>query len=48
MCRDIAMIMVGALGVLAFQKYREPVMRKVDCMMDKAMDYAEDKLDQMK
>ena len=48
MYRDIAMITLGALGVIAYQKYREPVMDKIDCMLDKACDCAEDKLEKMR
>ena len=48
MCRDIAMITVGALGVLAYQKYKEPLKKKMNCLMDTAMDRVDDKLEQMR
>lgn len=46
--RDIAMIAVGAIGVLVFEKYKEPMMRKIECIKDEAIDMATDKLEQMK
>lgn len=41
MVRDIAMITVGGLSVLAYQKYQEPVKEQIGKMMknaDKALD----------
>lgn len=35
--RDLAMIALGAFGVLAYQKYNEPVKDKVECMKDHAI-----------
>ncbi len=46
--RDIAMVALGAVGVLAYQRYREPVMKKMDCVMDSAIDKATNKLEKMK
>lgn len=48
MYRDMAMIALGALGVLAYQKYKEPLMDKVDCLMDTAIDRTTEKLEEMK
>lgn len=36
--RDVAMMMLGALGVLTYQKYSETMKRKMDCMWDSAID----------
>lgn len=46
--RDIAMMAVGAIGVLAFQRYGECVVDKMECVKDTAIDMATDKLEQMK
>lgn len=46
--RDVAMIALGAIGTLAFQKYKEPVMEKMECIKDDAIEMATDKLEQMK
>lgn len=47
-CRDMTMIALGAIGVLAYQKYKEPVKEKMGDMMDTAIDKATDKLGKMK
>lgn len=36
--RDMAMIALGAMGVLVLQKYSEPMKRKINCMVDGAID----------
>ena len=46
--RDIAMIALGAMGATIFEKYKEPMMKKVECIKDDAIDMATDKLEQMK
>lgn len=46
--RDIAMIAVGAIGALLFEKYKEPMMMKVESIKDDAIDMATDKLERMK
>lgn len=46
--RDMAMIAVGALGALVFTKYKEPMMKKMECIKDDAIDMATDKLEKMK
>ena len=46
--RDMAMIAVGAVGALAFNKYKEPIMDKVECIKEDAIDMAADKLDEMR
>ncbi len=48
MGRDMAMITLGALGVLAYQKYKQPLKKKMECLMDTAIDTAKDKLEKMK
>ena len=48
MGRDMAMIALGALGVLAYQKYKQPIKEKMDCLMDTAIDTATEKLEKMK
>jgi len=46
--RDMAMIAVGVMGTLVFQKYKEPMMKKMECIKDDAIDMATDKLDKMR
>ena len=46
--RDMAMIAVGAIGAMAFEKYKEPIIEKVECIKDEAIDMATDKLDDMR
>jgi len=36
--RDLVMMALGAMGVLAYQKYNEQIKCKVDCMVDGAID----------
>ena len=45
---DMAMIAVGVMGTLVFQKYKEPMMKKMECIKDDAIDMATDKLEKMK
>ena len=47
MTKNIALMMVGAGAVLAYQKYSKPVMKKVSKEMDKALDKADKKLENM-
>ena len=35
--RDMAMIAVGVMGTLVFQKYKEPMMKKMECIKDKIL-----------
>ena len=46
--RDIAMISVGAIGALALSKYKEPLLDKMECIKDDAIEKATDKLDNMR
>ncbi len=46
--RDIAMMALGAMAALTCEKYKEPLMQKMDCMMDSAIDKATDKLEKLK
>ncbi len=48
MYRDVAMMALGAALALACEKYKEPVMKKMNSVMDDAIDKAQDKLEQMK
>ena len=45
--KTMALIAVGAGAVLAYQKYSEPVMDKIESIADDAMKKAEKKLDDM-
>ena len=45
--KTMALIAVGAGAVLAYQKYSEPVMNKIEDIADEAMKKAEKKLDDM-
>ena len=45
--KTMALIAVGAGAVLAYQKYSEPVMDKIENIADDAMKKAEKKLDDM-
>ena len=47
MCRDIAMIALGATSVLMYQKYKEPVMKKLECAANTMMKKADKALDDM-
>lgn len=48
MCRDMAMIALGAMGVLLYQKCKDPVMDKIEHTVDTVLDKASDKLEKMK
>ncbi len=45
--RSMALIAIGAGAVLAYQKYSEPVMDKLECLADDVMKKASKKLDDM-
>lgn len=45
--KSMALIAVGAGAVLAYQKYSEPVMNKLECLADDAMNKAKKKLEDM-
>ncbi len=45
--RSMALIAVGAGAVLAYQKYSEPVMEKLEDIADEAMKKANKKLEDM-
>ena len=45
--KSMALIAVGAGAVLAYQKYSEPVMNKLEDLADSAMKKANKKLDDM-
>ena len=47
MTKNIALMMIGAGAVLAYQKYHEPVMKAVSKEMDKMMCKADKKLENM-
>lgn len=42
------MMMMGAIGVLAFQKYGDKMISKMECIKDSAIDMATDELEKMK
>ncbi len=42
------MMSMGAIGVLAFQKYGKCMISKMECVKDSAIDMATDKLEKMK
>jgi hypothetical protein len=46
-CKDIALVALGATAVLMYQKYHEPVMRKMECAANKMMRKADKVLDDM-
>ena len=46
--RDMAMIAVGAIGALALAKYKEPILDKMECIKDDAIEMATDKLDNIR
>jgi len=46
--RDMAMIAVGALGTVVLCKYKEPLLDKMECIKDDAIEMATDKLDNMR
>ena len=45
--KSMALIAMGAGAVLAYQKYSEPVMEKMECLADSMMKKASKKLDDM-
>ena len=47
MAKDAMLIMAGALGVLAYQKYGNSVKRKVSKVVDDTMDKVSKKLECM-
>lgn len=47
MLRSVALIAAGAGAVLAYQKYSEPVMNKLEDIADEAMKKANKKLEDM-
>ena len=47
MTKNVALMMVGAGAVLAYQKYSKPAMKELSKTMDKALDKADKKLENM-
>lgn len=47
MLKSVALIAAGAGAVLAYQKYSEPVMNKLEDIADEAMKKANKKLEDM-
>jgi len=47
MLRSVALIAAGAGAVLAYQRYSEPVMNKLEDIADEAMKKANKKLEDM-
>ncbi len=47
MAKDAMLIAAGAIGVLAYQKYSEPIKKKVGKMVDNTMDKVSKKLECM-
>lgn len=45
--KDIALMMMGAGAMYAYQKYNEPVMHKVEKTVDKTLKKANNKLEDM-
>ena len=45
--RDMALVALGAGMVLAYQRYREPMMEEMDKMVSKTMKCANHKLEEM-
>lgn len=45
--RDMAMIMVGSMATLAYQKYNKPVMNAVKKTVNENMKNAKNKLEDM-
>lgn len=45
--RDMLMVALGAMGVLVLQKCSEPMKRKMDCMLDSAIDMTTNKMDKV-
>lgn len=47
MGKSIALMAVGAGAVLAYQKYSQPIMTKMEKTVDRTLEKAEKKLDNM-
>ena len=47
MTKDIMMMSLGAGAVLAYQKYKKPVMKKLDKVVDKTMHKANKAIEDM-
>ncbi len=47
MGRDMLLVALGMVGVLAYQKYSKPVMKKAEELMNDALKMADKKLDEM-
>ncbi len=47
MTKDVALMMIGAGAVLAYQKYSKPAMKQISKTMNKALDKADKKLNNM-
>ena len=47
MAKSMALMALGAGGVLAYQKYSKPLMKKMDKDFDKVVKKVENKLDNM-
>jgi len=45
--KSMALIAMGAGAVLAYQKYSEPMMKKLECLAEDAMRKADEKLEDM-
>ena len=45
--KSMALVAMGAGAVLAYQKYSEPVMEKIECIKDDMMHKVSKKLDDM-
>lgn len=45
--KDMALIAIGAVGAIAYQKYSKPVMEKVEEFASEAMSKVNDKLEDM-
>ncbi len=48
MTRDMVMMSLGAGAILAYQKYKKPVMKKLDKVVDKTMHKANNMLENMR
>jgi len=45
--KSMALVAMGAGAVLAYQKYSEPLMKKLECLAEDAMRKADEKLEDM-
>ncbi len=45
--RNLALMSLGAVSVLAYQKYNKPIRNKVEKFVDKTMKSSENKLENM-